>query len=288
MTLSAVKPGTDPAFEFVRALASDLAGGDFELPPFPDTALRVQRCVDDPDSDVRKLAAVVAQEPALAARLMRMANSALLRRGTLEVTDIPTAISRVGMDMVLNAAVSFAAREAMRPPPGSPSMAAIEPLRPRSIRVAVVAFVISRRLQTLGKPEEAMLAGLLHTVGRLYVYTRAADHPELFSDLEALDALVQDWHTGVARAIVEAWGFPESIARAVCEQETQERDPKADPELGDLLFVAIAIVTAGEELAARLEGTDALARIGLGIEELMAMLEDQDTVIENMVSSLGG
>ncbi|MEE4301946.1 MAG: HDOD domain-containing protein [Pseudomonadales bacterium] len=288
MTMSAENPGMDPAFEFVKALASDLADGDFELPPFPDTAIRVQRCVADPNSDIKALASIVAQEPALAARLMRMANSALLKRGTLEVTDIPTAISRVGMDMVLNAAVAFAAKEAMRPPPGSACISAVEPLRRRSIQVAVIGFVLSRRLQTLGKPEEAMLAGLLHAVGQLYVYTRAAEHPELFSDREAIDALVQDWHTGVARAIVEAWGFPESIARAVCEQETQERDRKSDPELGDLLFVAIAVATSEGDLTERLEGCDPLARMGLSLEELEAMLAEQASVIENMVSNLGG
>lgn len=89
-----------PAFQFVRQLGVDLACGEFDLPPFPDTALRVQECVKDPDSDIAKLAAIVATEPALAARLMRMANSAMMRRGPVKVTDINTAISRVGMDMV--------------------------------------------------------------------------------------------------------------------------------------------------------------------------------------------
>ncbi len=113
-------PGHENAtFQFVRQLGMDLAKGDFDLPPFPDTALKVQQCIKDPDSDIQQLAAIVATEPALAARLMRMANSAMMRRGPMEVSDIPTAISRVGMDMVQNAAVSFAAREAFKCPPGA-------------------------------------------------------------------------------------------------------------------------------------------------------------------------
>ena len=87
---------SDAAFQFVRQLGADLAAGEFDLPPFPDTALKVQQCVSDPDSDIQSLAAIVATEPALAARLMRMANSAMMRRGPMEVTDINTAISRVG------------------------------------------------------------------------------------------------------------------------------------------------------------------------------------------------
>jgi hypothetical protein len=96
-----------PAFQFVRQLGMDLAAGEFDLPPFPDTPLRVQQTMNDPNATLADLAPIVASEPALAARLMRMANSAMMRRGPMEVTDITTAISRLGMDMVLNAAVDF-------------------------------------------------------------------------------------------------------------------------------------------------------------------------------------
>lgn len=288
MSLQAESTTPDPAFEFVRELARELAGGEFELPPFPDTALRVQRCMDDPSADVHAVAAVVAREPALAARLMRMANSALLRRGTMEITNLPTAISRVGMDMVLNAAVSFAAREAFRPPPGSACAEAIEALRGRSVRVAVIAFVISRRLKTVGKPEEAMLAGLLHGVGRFYVYTRAAAHPALFADGGALEALVQDWHSGVARAIVEAWGFPEAIAHAVCEQETDRRDRRGQPTIGDVLYVAMDVTSVLEDPDRDLANSDALARLRLDAADLAEILRDLDPVIRAMITNLGG
>ncbi|MFT7289268.1 MAG: HD-like signal output (HDOD) protein, partial [Halieaceae bacterium] len=46
---------SNPAFEFVRQLGTELASGDFDLPPFPDTAQRVQRCVANPDSDISSL-----------------------------------------------------------------------------------------------------------------------------------------------------------------------------------------------------------------------------------------
>jgi HD-like signal output (HDOD) protein len=113
-----------PAFQFVRQLGMDLAAGEFDLPPFPDTPLRVQQTMNDPNATLADLAPIVASEPALAARLMRMANSAMMRRGPMEVTDITTAISRLGMDMVMNAAVTFASREAFKLPAGTARAAA--------------------------------------------------------------------------------------------------------------------------------------------------------------------
>ena len=279
---------SDAAFQFVRQLGADLAAGEFDLPPFPDTALKVQQCVSDPDSDIQSLAAIVATEPALAARLMRMANSAMMRRGPMEVTDINTAISRVGMDMVQNAAVSFAARTAFKCPPGAACGKDLDALRDRCVQVASLSYVLAAGSKYPGKPDEAMLAGLLHAVGKLYIFMKAADHPELFTDRSALEALIGQWHTGVARAIVESWGFPESIAVGVDEQEIKERDRIAMGDLSDILFICNLLARAGTNAAAQLGDLDALARLRMDADGLAELLSEKEEEIQSMVEALKG
>lgn len=275
-----------PAFEFVRRLGENLAAGDFELPPFPDTAVRVQRCVDDPDSTVQELAAIVASEPTLAARLERMANSAAMRRGPIEVTDIPTAISRVGMAMVQNVAVAFAARKAFECPPGNPSIDELNSLRRHSIKVATVSYFIARYSSFGGKPEEAMLAGLLHAVGKFYIFMRAAEFPELFQDRSALDDIVARWHTGVARAIVTSWSFPDSVAHGVDEQEVKSRHRAGAADLSDILFIANLLSRAGFKAATQFGDLDALARLRTNPDKLVALLEEHEEDIQSMVDAL--
>jgi hypothetical protein len=126
--------------------------------------------------------------------------------------------------------------------------------------VAALSYALARNARFSGKPDEAMLAGLLHAVGKFYIYMRAADHPQLFADQEALRGLMSQWHTGVARAIVESWGFPDSIAHAVDEQELKERDRIASADASDVLFVANIIARTGRKAAAELGDLDALAR----------------------------
>jgi HD-like signal output (HDOD) protein len=272
--------------QFVTQLATDLDTGDFDLPPFPDTAARVQKCISDPSADNRSLAAIIATEPALAARLMRMANSAMMRRGPIEVMDIPTAISRVGMEMVQNAAVSFATREAFKAPLGNPCVNELKNLRRTSVKAAAIAYLLAKHVRSVRKPDEAMLAGLLNSVGKFYIFTKAADYPDIFVDRESVDRLVAQWHTGVARAIVESWQFPETIAVAVDEQELKHRDRNGSADLSDLLFVANLIARAGVKAAEHLGEVDALHRMGLNAQELHAILLEGEEDIQSMESAM--
>lgn len=283
----AMAPALDTdAGRFVQQLAADMAAGEFDLPPFPDTALRIRTCINDPNADNHRLAAIISGEPALAARLMRMANSVLLRRGPIEVTDIPTAIFRVGLDMVQNVALSHATRATFSLPPGSIGLEDIERLRKNSITVAAYAYVIADNVVAALKPEEAMLAGLLHAVGKLYIYTRANEYPSLFSNRQALEKLVSQWHTGVARAIVEAWNFPESIQIAVDEQEVRVRDLKQAPDLSDVLFIANLLARTGKAAAAHLGDVHALARLNWDVEDLVEVLEENDETLASMIQAM--
>jgi HD-like signal output (HDOD) protein len=96
------------AFEFVRSLAGELTAGKVDLPSFPEIAIRVRRILSDPKSTSDQVVRVVGSEPALAARLMRIANSASLNRSGRQVGDLRTAINRIGYNMVRSAAISFA------------------------------------------------------------------------------------------------------------------------------------------------------------------------------------
>ena len=104
------------------------------------------------------------------------------------------------------------------------------------MQVAAVAYTLAKRVPGLDH-DEAMLAGLVHDIGELYILKRAAEQPELLADTDALAELVADWHTGVGHAIVEAWGFPEPVATAVSEHEDLERDvAQADKESASSVF----------------------------------------------------
>src|ERR1700731_2024859 len=96
------------AFEFVRSLAGEISAGKVDLPSFPEIAARVRRVLSDPKSSIDQVVRVVGSEPALAARLMRISNSASFNRSGRPVGDLRSAINRLGYNMVRSAAIAFA------------------------------------------------------------------------------------------------------------------------------------------------------------------------------------
>jgi len=93
----------------------------------------------------------------------------------------------------------------------------------RSMTVAAFAYVLARTA-TRVNPDEAMLGGMMHGIGKLYVLTRAVRHPELFADREMLDGIIDDWHASIGKAILENWDFSEEMSEAIGGQDDHSRD----------------------------------------------------------------
>ncbi len=236
------------AFEFVRSLAGELSSGKIDLPSFPEVALRVRRVLSDSNSSVDQVVRAVGSEPALAARLMRVSNAASFNRTGRPIADLRTAITRIGYNMVRSAAMAFAMSQMRR----NNKLEALQPrmneLWKRSTSVAAFAYVLARTCSHVN-PDEAMLAGMMHGIGKLYIMTRAAHHPELFRDEATLNAIMDDWHAAVGKAILENWEFTEVMSDAVGNQDDHGRTDETNPDLRDVLAVAILLAIYAEDVA---------------------------------------
>jgi HD-like signal output (HDOD) protein len=210
--------------------------GRVELPAFPDVATRVRKALADENVGADQISRIVGSEAGLAARVMTLANSAALNRSGKKITELKTAISRIGHNNVRTAAVSFAISQLRRAPELKGIMKELEQLWHEATMVAALCHAIASRSKDINA-DEAMLAGLIHNVGKIYLLARAHKHPELFSDREALNGVMRDWHANIGKAIVENWGFQAHIAEAVGEHEQTDRHA-GFADLTDVLTIA--------------------------------------------------
>ena len=72
----------------VQFLTDHLSSGSIELPSFPDVVIRLREVLEDEQSTTAQIVQLLSAEPALSARLLKIANSAaLLLPGTAPITD---------------------------------------------------------------------------------------------------------------------------------------------------------------------------------------------------------
>ena len=289
MTTSQSSSSNQVAFEFVRSLAGELSKGHVDLPSFPEVAVRVRRVLSDSNSSVDQVVRVVGSEPALAARLLRISNSASLNRSGRTVTDLRTAINRIGYNMVRSASISFAMSQIRKSGKLQGLEVRLTDLWERSTLVAAFAYVLARTCSRVN-PDEAMLAGMMHAIGKLYVLTRAVDHPELFLGNNTLDDIVKDWHASIGKAILENWAFPEATAIAVGEQEDLEREDSGPPELRDVVAVAILMANYRDDqtgLEAALTDLPPAVRLGLDQDKTRLVLQECAAEVSALNQALG-
>src|ERR1700678_3483552 len=277
------------AFDFIRALAGELSGGKVDLPSFPEVAVRVRRVLSDPKSSVEQVVRVVGSEPALAARLMRIANSASLNRSGKVVTELRTAISRIGYNMVRSASISFSMAQIRN----SNKLAGLEhhlnDLWQQSTLVAAFAFVLAKKC-TKVNPDEAMLTGMMHGIGKLYVLTRAVDHPELFASNTMLNQIIGEWHCSIGKAILENWDFSEAMAQAVGDQTDFSRIEEGPADVSDVVAVAILMASHAKDvpgLELALTDLGAANRLGLSPAKTLGVMQESEAEISALTRALG-
>ena len=101
-------PSDTESFAFVQSLAKELSSGRIDMPSFPDVAARVRQVLADEFVSSAQVVRVVSSEAALAGKLLMIANSAAINPGGARITEIKTAVTRIGLNMVRSATLAFA------------------------------------------------------------------------------------------------------------------------------------------------------------------------------------
>jgi HD-like signal output (HDOD) protein len=277
------------AFEFVKELAADVSAGKLELPSFPDVALRVRKALANDDVLIEQVVKIISAEPALAARLLQLANSAALSPSGRRVPDLRAAMARIGFNMARSATIAFAMSQLRRAQAFKGLEQPFAELWHSSTRVAAVCFVLARRCPHLNA-DAALLAGLLHVVGKLYILSKTPRFKVLFADVVSYQQLVEQWHKNIAKAVLENWEMPEDIVAAVHAYEDAERERGDAVSLTDVLALATRVASLPgdmEALEVGLADSVEAKRLGLDAATCAALMQESARQIESLRQALG-
>lgn len=273
--------------ESLRKLVAEVEQGELVFSTHAHVALQVRLALDDPEIHLAKAAKVVQAEPLLAARIVALANSVAFNRSGNPISDIRSAVTRLGINLVRALSTGLIMRQI-----SATSTAAHQNLASRlwehSSHVAALCYVLARRVSHQN-PDMAMFAGIVHEVGGFYLISRASAYPNLIDN--GVDEI---WATGgealVGDAVLRALAVPDDIAKAVRAQ-WQGNVTLPPKSLADTLFLANCLTPIANPLQPAIshsEHSEMLALAGQVIADnaLAAVLEESGEELNAIAASL--
>ena len=248
---------------------------DLVLPTLPEVALTIREAAEDSEVSVARLTHVVGQDPALSARLIKVVNSPMLR-GSVEATNLQTAINRLGINYTCNLAIGLVIEQIFHARAPAVAQRMREAWK-ASLEVAGISSELCRRFTSL-MPDQAALAGLVHQIGILPILTYAQDRDELLSDPVCLHHVIENIHSLVGDRILASWDFPPHLAGVPGHcLDTERQHERID--YADLVLLARLLNQPDNSGVERLYDLPAFHRLGAGLSALMLAAEVQQAKV---------
>jgi HD-like signal output (HDOD) protein len=289
VTMDAAKAQESSKLELVQMLAKDLSKGGLELPSFPDIVIRIRKAVADDAVTTEQIVQIIGADPMLAARILTMSNSAALRPATDAITDLRAAVNRIGRNMVRNTTMSHGIVQTKAAYTLKEAKVCLDKLWDECALVAALCFVLAKKRTKLNL-DEALLVGLMHGIGKLYILGRAESHPEIFGDEADLYQVMDDWHAAIGSSILENWGFASYMSEAVAQYRDIEQEHGDNPNYTHVLTLAYLFeqfMRAESDMEFQLEKVPASRHLQISAADMMPILQESQRQINSLRRALG-
>lgn len=270
-----------------ESILEDLENDKLPLPTLPEVAIRVRSTVDDENASMGDIANIISTDPALSARIVQVANSALYQSAN-PAENVRAAVMRMGMDTVRNLTTSLVMKQMFQ---------ASHPVVDKYLRrtwkqstdVAALSAIIAKHHTDLPS-ENALLAGLTHSIGVSPILVKAEDDGDLLENLAVLDALIKDLHPTIGKAILKKWDFAPELAEVPAEYlNTNHQGANGKADYVDVVQVALMQLVSGtEHILARTDPTQisALDRLNMR-ESIEEIVMDSSSEASDLSHALG-
>lgn len=225
--------------EVLSDLFSSFEFDDGKLPSLPNAVIYLERAMQDDTVSLTKLADLLSMDPVLAARLVRVSNSAYFR-AISPVETVPEAVTRIGFTATRNIALvllqnSFKAQNEV-------VASMISELWFQSVSVAAVATVLAKHYKLVDS-NRAMLGGLMYNVGAMLLLSNIDEKVRDANTPIIVSKIVEDHAPAFGVKLLQHWEMDPELVEVVANRDNWQREYNQIPDLADLVLVARSCIS---------------------------------------------
>jgi HD-like signal output (HDOD) protein len=191
-----------------------------DLISLPELYLKVRDTIDDPRSSIDDVSNIVSQDPSICARLIRISNSSFFGFAS-EIETVTRAISIMGLSQLHDLVLATSVVKSFKGIPKD--LVNMKEFWARSVYCGIISRLLARKCNVLDS-ERLFLAGLLHDLGHLIIYTKMPRPAfEILSEAKLDNKPVQQIeretfgfdYSKVGSALLRSWKLPKSHVETV-------------------------------------------------------------------------
>ncbi|RMG30231.1 MAG: HDOD domain-containing protein [Gammaproteobacteria bacterium] len=206
----------DLASDIARSLVNDVS---YLVSP-PDICVRVFDLIESDTASADEIGEVISSDPSLTARLLRLVNSAYFNLAR-KVDTVSRAVTLVGIRELYSLILAVSAIRTFSNLSGS--LVNMDTFWRHGLFTGLIARNLARRVHVL-HPERLFVAGLLHDIGHLVLYTRLPEIMQQILLVSGGDEGLQHQaelselgfsHADLGGALAETWKLPDALCAAI-------------------------------------------------------------------------
>jgi putative nucleotidyltransferase with HDIG domain len=209
-----------------------VVGKIHNLPTPPIVFTQITRVINNPDTSAYEIAAIISEDPALTAKVLKLTNSSFYGIPRT-ITNVKQAIVILGLEAIKSLVISASVFD-MFSKNSKLDIIYLERFWRHSLSVALMSKIICRKkkLPSLQEAELTFSAGLLHDIGKLIIISHLPREHEKIAQLLESDRRCPEYHAeneilGFTHADIGSylgakWNLPESICKAILSHHNSE------------------------------------------------------------------
>ncbi len=211
-----------------------------QLPTIPKLLHELMQSFNDENARIDEIAAKIAMDQVISVKVLRMANSAALRRGN-EITSIEQAVIRLGFNRLRSVVVASGIISSFKAPPGFDK----HHFWTQTFQVATIARTLAQQTTSVD-PETAFTCALIHNIGELLIQSTLPEEAGLInlaiekgsSRVDAQREMLGYDYAQLGAELARRWNLSPAFVDAIAQQ----LDPLShDPVSKEAVLIRLAV-----------------------------------------------